>query len=339
MPKPQDMATLPQRFLDSWPLEAWYGRMTLVAVSGGADSMALLRLMADSIDQNGRNKMCVVHVNHGLRGQFSDEDEQFVIESAESMGLGVRTCSLAADTLSSGQARDGLEAAARTARYAFFEEVAREVEARYLITAHHQDDQIETVLHRILRGTGIAGLQGIAKARQWLPGVGLVRPLLPFTRHEILDYLNAIGQPWREDATNAGTEFTRNKIRNSLLPKLREAFGDHVDQSIVRLSTQATECQAVIDDLVDELYDEVVIAADAVSVRVAVGKLKEVRPYLVGELFVRIWREQNWPRQELSQLHWHKLSEMALGQIDTAAVVLPGAIRAACEADVLILKR
>jgi len=333
------MSTLSQRFLESWPLDAWHGRVTLIAVSGGADSMALLRLMADAVDPPGREKLHVVHVNHGLRGQASDDDQRFVVESAERLGLSIRTRSLAAETLSPKQTTDGLEAAARDARYAFFEEVAREVEARYLVTAHHQDDQVETVLHRILRGTGVAGLQGIASARQWLPGLGLVRPLLPFRRREIVDYLHAIGQPWREDATNAGQDFTRNKIRNDLLPRLREAIGPQVDQSLVRLSAQATECQAVIDDLVDELFDEVAIASDANTVQVTVGNLEGVRPYLVRELFVRIWREQNWPRQEMSQLHWQKLSELALGQTDAVADVLPGAIRAVREADVLTLKR
>lgn len=301
--------------------------------------MALLRLMADSLGSAGREKLWVGHVNHGLRGQASEDDQRFVVESAESLRLNVRTRSLSADALSPGQTVDGLEAAARAARYAFFAEVALEVEARYLVTAHHQDDQIETVLHRILRGTGIAGLQGIAKARQWLPGVGLVRPLLPFTRSEIIEYLEAIGQPWREDATNAGQEFTRNKIRNDLLPKLREAFGEQVDQSLARLSYQAAECQEVIDDLVGELMDVAVTIVDPSVVRIDLRKLNGVRPYLVRELFVRVWREQNWPRQEMSQLHWQKLSELAFGQADAVADVLPGAIRAAREADVLTLKR
>lgn len=301
--------------------------------------MALLRLMADSVDPLGRGKLHVVHVNHGLRGQASDDDLRFVVDSAESLGLAVHTRSLSTESLSSGQAGDGLEAAAREARYKFFEEVARKVEARYLVTAHHRDDQIETVLHRILRGTGIAGLQGIAKARQWLPGVGLVRPLLPFTRNEIVDYLNAIGQPWREDATNAGCDFTRNKIRNDLLPKLRETFGDQVDQSLYRLSWQATECQGVIDDLVDQLLEVAVTFADPQTVRIDLLKLQEVRPFLVRELMVRIWREQKWPRQDMTQLHWQNLSGLSLGKEDAVADVLPGAIRAAREADILILKR
>lgn len=339
LPNPQDMSTFPKRFLESWPLEAWQGRVTLIAVSGGADSMALLRLMADSTDQPGRDKLHVVHVNHCLRGQASDDDLRFVVDSADSLGVNVHTRSLSAEVFSPGQTTDGLEAAAREARYGFFQEIAHKVEARYLVTAHHQDDQIETVLHRILRGTGIAGLQGMAKARQWLPGVGVVRPLLPFTRSEIIDYLNAIGQPWREDATNAGLDFTRNKIRNDVLPKLRETLGDQVDQSLYRLSQQAAECQAVIDGLVADLLEDTVTFADSSTVRIDLHPLKGVSPYLVRELLVRVWREQNWPRQDMTQLHWQKLSELAFGQADAVADVLPGAIRAAREADVLILKR
>jgi len=338
-PQPQEMLTLPQRFLENWPPEAWHGRVTLIAVSGGADSMALLRLMADSIRPENKGKLWVVHANHGLRGQDSEEDQRFVVETAQKLGLNVRTRALPPDSLMPEQTSDGLEAAARAARYGFFEEVAREVEARYLVTAHHQDDQVETVLHRILRGTGIAGLQGIAPARQWLPGVGLVRPLLPFTRQEILTYLRTIGQRWREDATNAGQEFTRNKIRNDLLPRLRETFGDQVDQSLNRLSQQAAKCQEVIDDLVDDLFDATVTEASPTTVRVDLRRLKNVRPYLVRELLVRVWQKQNWPRQDMTQLHWQKLSDLAHGRTDAVTDVLPGTIRAAREADFLILKR
>ncbi|MBA2116025.1 tRNA lysidine(34) synthetase TilS [Bremerella alba] len=333
------MSSFPPRFLENWPLASWHGRVTLIAVSGGADSMALLRLMVEASDQQNREKLWVVHVNHGLRGQASGDDLQFVVESAERLGLKYRTRSLSAGVLAPGQTDDGLEAAARAARYGFFEEVALEVGARYLVTAHHQDDQVETVLHRILRGTSVSGLQGIAKARQWLPGVGLVRPLLPFMRHEIVNYLHEIDQPWREDATNAGHEFTRNKIRNDLLPKLREAFGDQVDQSLSRLSSQATECQAVIDDLVDDLLDSSVAIADSKTVQIDLGKLNKIRPYLVRELLVRIWQIQKWPRQDMTQLHWQKLSDLALGHTDAVADVLPGTIRAARQAGILTLKR
>ncbi len=301
--------------------------------------MALLRLMTDVLDQPSRNKLCVVHVNHGLRGQASDEDQQFVVEAAERLGLKFRTKSLSPEILSPDQTPDGIEAAARSSRYAYFEEVAREVEARYLVTAHHQDDQIETVLHRILRGTGIAGLQGISRARQWLSGVGLVRPMLPFTRLEIIDYLTGIGQPWREDVTNSGIEFTRNKIRNDLLPKLRQDYGDQVDQSLRRLSLQAAECQAVIDELVDGLLESSVDISSPAMVRIDLHKLRGVRPYLLRELLVAVWRKQNWPRQNMTQLHWQKLSELAVVGKDAVTDVLPGTIHAARQADTLILRR
>lgn len=233
----------------------------------------------------------------------------------------------------------GLEAAARSQRYQFFEEVARELSARYLVTAHHRDDQVETAFHRILRGTGISGLKGMATAREWMPGVGLVRPLLPFTRQEIMTYLNSIGQPWREDASNASSDFTRNKIRNQLLPLLREEFGSQVDQSLWRLTQQAAECQAVIDDLIDDLYQTSVEMANEGPIRIDLRKLKSVRPYLIQELMVRIWIEQNWSRQEMTQTHWQKLSDLVWSETEDVSDVLPGNIHARSDGDFLILDR
>ncbi|CAE7458332.1 unnamed protein product, partial [Symbiodinium sp. CCMP2456] len=203
------------------------------------------------------------------------------------------------------------------------------VEARYLVTAHHRNDQIETVLHRVFRVTGVAGLAGIAEAREWLPGVGLVRPLLPFAREEIVAYLNEIDQPWREDATNATNDFTRNQIRNELLPYLREMFGDSIDASIWRLSQQAADCQEVIDDWVCNQMDNAVMFPETAVVHVDLRKLAGERPYLVRELLVAIWRKQQWPRQEMTQQHWQKLSDLVTADTDGVADVLPGTIRAA----------
>lgn len=218
-------------------------------------------------------------------------------------------------------------------------EVAKEVEARYLVTAHHRDDQAETILHRILRGTGIAGLAGIHAAREWMPGVGLVRPLLPFSRAEIIDYLHSIDQPWREDATNVSTEFTRNRIRHDLLPHLRETYGDQIEQSLVRLGQQALDCQQMIDAQVDFLWEKGVEATFPQTVKIATGKLTDVHPYLVRELFVRVWDHQSWSRQDMTQLHWHKLSALVAGENATRAETLPGNIRASREDDYLILRK
>ncbi|MEW4453972.1 tRNA lysidine(34) synthetase TilS [Bremerella sp. JC817] len=333
------MSDLPLRFLENWPLAAWAGRVILIGVSGGADSVALLRLMAEAVDDNARSRMWAIHVNHRLRGDASDGDLAFVRELSGKLGVNFRSFSLSPALLEQQSAGLGIEAAARQARYAAFKEAACEVEARYLVTAHHQDDQIETVLHRILRGTGVAGLRGIASARQWLPGVGLVRPMLPFTRAEIVDYLQRCDQDWREDASNQTLEFTRNKIRQQTLPSLREDFGSQVDTSLVRLAEQARQCQEVIDDLVSDLYDTAVWQEGDGSVRVDLRKIRQQRPYLVQELMVRIWTERNWSRQDMSQVAWQKLAELAMSSQQVTTDMLPGAIRALRDGDFLILQR
>lgn len=310
----------------------------LVAVSGGADSVALLHLLAELADHATRKKLVVVHFNHCLRGEASQADATFVEALAKKLGLTARIGTASGNWRSKAEGGQGLEANARTLRYAFFEQIAREMEARYLVTAHHRDDQIETILHRILRGTGIAGLGGIQPAREWLPGVGLVRPLLSFTRAEMIRYLKTIGQPWCEDASNATTEFTRNRIRNELLPYLRDAYGEQVDDALFRLGQQARDCQEVIDIQVQTLMDSAV-QTSALGRSVVVRKLTEVPSYLVRELFVRIWNEQNWPRQEMTQLHWQRLSDLAESDDLTASDTMPGNIRAMRDGDVLVLRK
>ena len=311
----------------------------LVAVSGGADSIALLRLLADTSKTEDLRKLVVVHFNHKLRGEASDDDAIFVIKLVEKLGVGCHVGGAGASWQEDAPGGQGLEANAREQRYAFMRKVAKDVEARYLVTAHHRDDQIETILHRILRGTGIAGLSGIHAAREWMPGVGLVRPLLPFSRAEIVEYLHSIGQSWREDATNHTTEFTRNRIRNDLLPHLREAYGDQVDQSLVRLGQQARDCQEMIDFQVASLWERSIEATLPQSVRITAGKLADVHPYLVRELLVQVWDHQGWSRQDMTQLHWHKLSTLIEVESSATADTLPGNICAARNDDCLILRK
>lgn len=311
----------------------------LVAVSGGADSIGLLRLLADATKPEDRRKLVVVHFNHRLRVEASDEDMRFVLDLADRLDVSCCAGTISNSLTSNMPGGQGLESLAREQRYAFFREVATEREARYLVTAHHRDDQAETVLHRILRGTGIAGLGGIHPAREWMPGVGLVRPLLSFSRAEIVEYLCSIDQPWREDATNHSTEFTRNRIRHELLPHLREAYGEQIEQSVLRLGQQARDCQEMIDSQVASLWERGVEATSPHAVRIAAGKLADVHPYLVRELFIRVWDHQVWSRQDMTQLHWHKLSTLVERENSTTADTLPGNIRVAWEGDCLILRK
>ena len=188
-----------------------------VAVSGGADSVALLRLLAELRAQLGI-QLFVLHFHHQLRGAEADQDESFVAQLAQQLGF---DC-LADRADVAGEARRqgwNLEEAGRRLRYQFFASVVSSHALNRVAVAHTANDQAETVLAHLLRGTGLAGLAGI------YPVAGsIIRPLLDIGREELREYLSLLKQPWREDATNLDTTRTRARIRHKLLPFLQQEF-------------------------------------------------------------------------------------------------------------------
>jgi len=227
------------------------GETIVLSVSGGADSMALLGALHAFNERSGSGwRLHVAHLNHRLRGAESDADARFVRAAAADRGLpstiGSRRRALRAARLRSASRRSlrepvTLEEAARDARYDFLRRVARRTGAVAVVTAHHAGDQAETVLHRILRGTGLAGLAGIPAVRPLDPGgrVRVVRPLLNRSRAEAVDYLRARGLAWRDDATNAALDRTRNRIRHGLLPLIRRDINPRADAALTRLALVA----------------------------------------------------------------------------------------------------
>ncbi len=180
---------------ECWPPEEWLELTVLVAVSGGADSVALLRAVA-TLKTGGAGRLCAAHFNHKLRHE-ADEDQRFVVSLCKQLCLSCETgcrevAQLAADR------GEGIEPAARRARYDFLKETAGRLGARFVLTAHTADDQAETILHRVVRGTGISGLAGMSRSR-CLGHATLLRPLLGVRRRELEEYLHDIGQPFRED--------------------------------------------------------------------------------------------------------------------------------------------
>jgi tRNA(Ile)-lysidine synthase len=217
------------------------GERVAVAVSGGADSVALLLAMATSRPESGI-VLSAIHVHHGLRGAEADEDAAFVEELAGRLDVPLHvargdTAALAAER---GQ---GVEEAARTLRYGVFRMrlASRAIDA--VATAHTLDDQAETVLMKLLRGAWTEGLGGIAPAVSGTAGGRIVRPLLGVTRAEVVAYLQAAGQPWREDSSNQDPAFARNRIRHTLLPQLREYAPNALEQ-LARLATVARDEEA-----------------------------------------------------------------------------------------------
>jgi tRNA(Ile)-lysidine synthase len=220
-----------------------------VAVSGGVDSVALLRLLIELRQELGI-VLSVVHFNHKLRGAESDADQAFVASLAREHGLEFRAASGDVAQLAAEEG-SGVEAAARELRYGFFRELLGEgestdVELNKIATAHTLDDQAETVLMRLIRGSGLKGLGGIyprivVEQENGDAHGEIIRPLLGTRRRELEHYLEDLKQPWREDSTNTDARFTRNRVRSLVLPLLEREFNPAVVESFAELAEIARD--------------------------------------------------------------------------------------------------
>jgi tRNA(Ile)-lysidine synthase len=220
------------------------GDRVVVAVSGGADSVALLRALAAQTTLG--IGLAVAHIHHGLRGADADVDEQFVRDLAARLDLPLH---LHRVDIPARVARTGesIEAAARTERYAYLNQLIADGTADTVATAHTADDQTETVLMKLLRGAWTAGLGGIHPVLAIESANGrrgrIIRPLLGTRRSAVETYLQILGQSWREDATNLDPAFTRNRMRHALLPLLREE-NPSLDRTLAQTAQLAREEEA-----------------------------------------------------------------------------------------------
>ncbi|WP_165222029.1 tRNA lysidine(34) synthetase TilS [Aquisphaera insulae] len=292
------------RIARRWP--DLLGRPWIVAVSGGGDSVGLLlalHAIAPSLDL----RLSVAHLDHGVRGEEADADAAFVAELATGLGLPV-------DLGHWQPSRGGhFEADARRARLAWLLEVARGRGACAVVLGHTADDQAETILHRILRGTGLRGLAGIPARRPMAddPPVALIRPMLAISRSEIRSSLAALGQPYREDATNADTARTRSRIRLDLIPHLAGRYNPRVAEAIGRLGRLAAGSQRVLEFCLDSLDRETLLAASPDRVELDRARLAALPPPLRIELLRRAWRRAGWPEVGMGARRWRRLGRLA----------------------------
>lgn len=318
---------LERRLAESWTPAEWSELTVLVAVSGGADSVALLRALA-ALRLPGPGRLIAAHFNHQLR-ESADEDEAFVLDLCGNLGLAceVGRADVAEQAATIG---DGLEAAAREARYEFLRATAERLGARYVTTGHTANDQAETILHRILRGAGLAGLAGIPRARPLGQAVSLLRPMLGLRRADVLAYLAELGQTYREDETNDDLEFTRNRLRHALLPQLAEQYNPQVIDAILRLGRQAGEAQEVMACLAESLWARCARTSDSDQLSIDCRPLIGQPRRLVREMLIVAWRSQRWPEQAMGFAQWEQLAELVLRSPGAAtfSLTLPGAVQA-----------
>jgi tRNA(Ile)-lysidine synthase len=212
----------------------------LVALSGGADSVALLLLLKEAGYQ-----VHAAHCNFHLRGEESDRDEAFCVELCQ--GLGVALHRVHFDTREYAEVHQvSIEMAARELRYRWFEQLREDIGAAGICVAHHRDDSVETVILNLVRGTGLRGLTGIQPRNG-----SILRPLLCVSRAEIEDFLAKRGQKYVTDSTNLETDVLRNKVRLQVLPLLCE-LNPAVVENIQRMTEHVSEAQAVLDAVISQ---------------------------------------------------------------------------------------
>ena len=308
----------------NWSPADWSDVTVLVAVSGGPDSVALLRALAH-LHRGNLENLVVAHFNHQLRAQEADDDEDFVCSLAAQLGLACHTGRwqpLPGETHSPG------EAAAREQRYQFLTSLANQLGARYVATGHTADDQAETILHRVIRGTGIGGLAGMPRSRRLSQLTTLIRPLRELRRRQIREYLEYLQQPFRNDSSNTQRTFTRNRIRLDLLPQLERDFNPRVQEALCRLAQLATQTQAIIDRQVAALRKAIQQHRDDGLIVLDCKQLGTDDAFLLQELLIQIWKERGWPLREMGLERWESLTHSLITVSETSKrFEFPGQIR------------
>lgn len=272
---------LRERMTPPWRLAGLSQKETvLLGLSGGADSRALLHLLSEQARRDGFSVL-TAHVNHGIRGAEADRDANFCKALAASYGW--EYLELQADVPKTAKANGrSLELEAREVRYGFFRQIMQERGIRILVTAHHADDNLETVLFRICRGTGLHGLVGIAPSRPFENGV-LVRPLLPFPKREILEFCRVEGLEFVADSTNGQADCSRNQIRLEVIPPLEARFPS-VQSNVYRMTGNLADDQDFLDQQANAF-----LKSSLNEGSVSAAALKEAHPAIrrrvIGKLF------------------------------------------------------
>lgn len=288
----------------------------LVAVSGGADSVALLdaslRLRRY---RQAPTTILAAHLNHQLRGEESDGDEDFVRALAAKLGVSVIVESVAVGAQALTE-RQNLEATARRLRYDFLARAAESCGAQLVCTAHTLDDQAETVLMRLLRGAGADGLRGIHATLQLTASVKLIRPVLSVSRAEVIEHCRHYNLEFRTDSSNSSLEFTRNRIRQELMPLLR-SFNPRVDEALARTAELLVEDQSFLEQLATEALAETQTEAALDA------KLLSAHSPALRRQVLRLWLREHRGLQRIETVHLAALESLIARGVGGRTIELP----------------
>jgi tRNA(Ile)-lysidine synthase len=278
------------------------GFRIVLAVSGGVDSVVMLDCMALIADKLGL-QIYIAHFNHMLREKESDLDVELVKNLADQYNLQFLHSSGNVKAFSQKN-NISIEHAARTLRYNFFERTTRNLDADLMATAHTSDDSVETFILNLLRGSGLTGLSGIPEVRKFVKNVLIIRPLLAFSKKEIKNYAELRKLKWREDESNQLLNYTRNKIRLDLMPKLRADYNPAVDDIITRTARLIYGADNLIKELVKKHLVPVVVDVTPERFSLKVPILQTHEEFMQGEIIQAAW------------LKYFRLQPLSLSAVD-----------------------
>lgn len=270
------------------------GDRIVVGISGGADSVCLI-CMLDAIKEQYNLELVAVNIEHGIRGQESLEDTEFVKQLCKSKNIPCRAFSYDVPELAK-QWTVSLEEAGRRVRYQAFNQVAMEKAGTKIAVAHNANDNVETIIHNMARGTGLAGITGIPAIRG-----AIIRPLLCLERREIEEFLTGLGQNYRNDSTNQSTEYTRNRIRHGIIPQL-STINEAALRHITDLGNEAGEIEDYLKNEAEQIYNRALVRKDK-EIVLSTEKITLQPDFLKGLIIRHAVNELTGSLRDISRSH------------------------------------
>ena len=229
------------------------GDRIVLGVSGGPDSIAMLDILRKLRDEI-KFEIYVVHINHNIRGKDADEDEEYVKKYCENYNIKCFSKKIDVPTIAQNE-KIGTEEAGRKVRYEYFDEILQKTNSNKIGIAHNKNDKVETIIMHLLRGSGVSGLRGIEPIRE----NKFIKPLIECDRQEIEKYCKENNLQPRIDKTNFENEYTRNKIRNIVIPYIKEQFNPNIIETITRLSEVISNEDNFIEKIAQETYNKLLV--------------------------------------------------------------------------------
>lgn len=280
----------------------------VLGVSGGPDSLFMLDIL-NKLKKDLQIELIVAHVNHKIRAE-ADEEEEFVRQFCEKIGIEFYSKRIEVEKYANNN-KIGLEEAGRKIRYEFFDEVARATNSNKIAIAHNKNDKVETILMNLLRGSGVTGLQGI----QPIKDNKIIRPIIEIERKDIEKYCKENNLEPRIDISNFDNTYTRNKIRNVVIPYIKEEFNPNFVETITRLSEVITEENKFLKNITEQRYDEILVKKTQIEITLDLKKFNSQENVIKNRLILHTVSQLNGNTQGIEKIHIQDIIKLCSNNI------------------------